>query len=254
MRNDRQRYAPRNGLWALLLLVVSLTAGPATAEDDSRLPYSTTSPGWLRAVGSLRVPGVKIRDGYRRHHQEDCSATLVASGSGGKADTIITAWHCLEFYQDLSYPITFTLLKGSGEPLVMEAQRLADGGGIEADWAVLRLEQAVPMALAPALTVHPGRADASRTIVMAGYSRDGGLGSEGEQLTYDPSCSITYQGTKASDSNCIAYQGASGGAVVQLSGDGQPTLAGVISRGDSEGLSIFVPVKGFRSTLQRFLR
>jgi hypothetical protein len=254
MKHDRPGYASLSRLGPSLLLALSLNTAPATAGEDSRLPYSATSPDWLRAVGSLRVPGVKIRDGYRQHHQEDCSATLVVSDSGDKADTIITAWHCLEFYRDLSYPIMFTLLKDSGEPLVMEAQRLADGGGMEADWAVLRLEQAVPMTLARALTVHSGRADASRSIVMAGYSRDGGLGSAGEQLTYDPSCSITHQGIKASDSDCIAFQGASGGAVVQLSGNGQPTLAGVISRGDSEGLSIFVPVKGFRSTLQRFLR
>ena len=40
---------------------------------------------------------------------------LVAANGGGRADTIVTAWHCLELYRDLSRPITFTL------PLTREA-------------------------------------------------------------------------------------------------------------------------------------
>jgi hypothetical protein len=89
---------------------------------------------------------------------------------------------------------------------------------------------------------------------MAGYSRDAGLGEHGERLTYDAGCRIIAQAREGNDSDCLAYKGASGGAVVQLSTTGEPLYAGVISRGDSEGLSIYVPISRFRLTLQQHLR
>lgn len=236
------------------MLALAAGRGAADAGVEGRLPYSTTSPRWLQAVGMLQVPGVRIRAGHRQHHLEECSATLVASVTGTEADTVVTAWHCLEFYRDLSMPITFTLLKGLDRPLIAEARRLADGGGMHADWAILRLLQPVPASRVAALTVHPGRADPGRHIIMAGYSRDGGLGANGERLTYDPTCSILRQEHYSSDSDCTAYRGASGGAVIQLSEQGEPRLAGVISRGDGYSVSVYVPVSGFRSSLQRFIR
>jgi hypothetical protein len=235
--------------WAVALFALALLA----AADD-RLPYSVSSPGWLLAVGSLRVPGVKLQGGYRRHYREDCSATLVASVPGRAADIVVTAWHCLELYTDLSRPILFTLRKGLDRQLVQEARLLAHGGGMHADWAILRLAHPVPADRVAALTLHPGHADPDRPIIMAGYSRDGGLGAYGEQLTYDPTCSILRQSPGAGDSDCAAYRGASGGAVIQLSPQGEPQLAGVISRGDSRGMSIFMPIDGFRGTLRRFLK
>jgi hypothetical protein len=42
--------------------------------------------------------------------------------------------------------------------------------------------------------------------------------------------------------------------VVQLSPEGTPQLSGVVSQGNSEGLSTFVPVAVFRSALQRHLK
>lgn len=239
-------------LWPVALLLAGAVAAGVKAE--SRLPYGEASPPWLQAVGSLQVPGERVREGRRHHYLEQCSATLVVAAPGRDANTLVTAWHCLEFYRDLSRPITFTLFAGTGLPLVREAHRLTDGGGMHADWAILRLYQPVPATLAPALVVHPGLADPARRITMAGFSRDDGLGAKGALLTYDPSCTILRQDRAGSDSDCHAYRGASGGAVIQLSPGGEPQLVGVVSRGDSEGLSIYVPVGGFRQALQRFLR
>ena len=89
---------------------------------------------------------------------------------------------------------------------------------------------------------------------MAGYSRDQGLGALGTRLSYDEGCHVTSQQRDASESDCIAHKGASGGAVVQLSASGEPQLTGVISRGDSENLSIYVPIDGFRGAIKRHLR
>ena len=240
------------GILALVMLGTGAPvalAEPAAAAADTRLVYGDAAPSWLRAVGKLRVPGSRYRDGRRRHLQEDCSATLVRRGSGNRADTIITAWHCLAYYSDLSRPITFTLLPGQDRSEEREAYRVADGGGMHADWAVLRLFQPITGDLA--LAIHPDRADPARPVSMAGYSRDTAKGDGGARLTFDPSCLITRQGTTVSDTDCVAYKGASGGAVVQLSPTGEPELSGVVSQGNGAGLSIFVPVAEFRSAVLR---
>ncbi|MEE4145553.1 MAG: trypsin-like serine protease [Halieaceae bacterium] len=243
------------------LVAVGLAAAIAAARAqqpvgaiDSREVFSNSAPQWLRAVGQLQVPGSTYRDGRRSHLREDCSATLVTKFAGRRADVVITAWHCLEHYDDLSKPITFTLRNSHDSTVQREAYRLADGGGMHADWALLRLRTPVTAAQATALLVHPGRADPGLAISMAGYSRDGGKGAGGEQLTFDPACLITAEAPGVSDTDCLARKGASGGAVVQLSPGGTPQLCGVVSQGDSGGLSTFVPVATFRSAITRHLQ
>ncbi|KAA1194201.1 trypsin-like peptidase domain-containing protein [Pseudohalioglobus sediminis] len=241
---------------AILLAAVCTLVGLLSARStwaEPRQAYHGDAPQWLRAVGKLHVPGVTYRDGYSRHQQENCSGTLVSSAGSDRADTVITAWHCLEFYRDLSRPITFTLLLADGERIAREAHRLADGGGMYADWAVLRLQRAVDVADVPALIPHPARADPARAVTMAGYSGDPGLGRHGEALTFHAGCRITRQQRGESESDCSAYKGASGGAVVQVSATGEAYFSGVISRGDGERVSLFVPVSGFRGPLNRFL-
>ena len=232
---------------ALLLLLLATAAG--ASGDDSRLRYSQTSPDWLRAVGQLTVPGIRLENGHARHHTERCSATLVAAPGASHATVIISAWHCLEFYRDLSQRITFTLLSASVEPRVIEAVRYADGGSMAADWAVLRLRQPVAMADVPALQLHPQQADPGRPVVMAGYSRDEGTGAHGAELSYDPACRITAADRRSGDSDCRAFKGASGGAVVQLTETGEPLLSGVISEGNSVNYSRYVPISVFRQAL-----
>tara|TARA_R110001599_G_scaffold353870_1_gene601329 strand:+ start:116865 stop:117656 length:792 start_codon:yes stop_codon:yes gene_type:complete len=238
----------------LIALPVQIAAETAVSPVDSRKMYSRDAPAWLRAVGKLRVPGSTYRDGRRAHVLEDCSATLVTGKAGRAADTIITAWHCLANYTDLSKPIVFTLVSGVQQVMQREAYRLTDGGGMHADWAILRLRLPVPAGKANALLVHPGRADPVRSITMAGYSRDAAMGDYGNRLTFDAACLITAEERGISDSNCTAYKGASGGAVVQVSGAGTPLLSGVISEGDSVGLSTFVPVAVFRGAINQHLR
>ncbi|MFK8048218.1 MAG: serine protease [Halioglobus sp.] len=227
-----------------------------TAVDDkadSRKIFSNTSPKWLAAVGKLKVPSIKIIEGQRRNHREDCSATLISRPGKKSADTIVTAWHCLEFYTDLSKDITFTLLPSSENPISALVHRLADGGSMHADWAILRLQKPVAAERVLPLLIHPDRASIETLISMAGYSSDPGLGQGGALLTYDPSCAVTLHTPNSSNTNCRAFRGASGGAVVQLTSAGEPRLSGVISQGDGEELSTFIPVTGFRSALNQHL-
>jgi Trypsin-like peptidase domain len=259
------RVRPHRALLALLLPALAAVAGgadpnPDGAGTDPRQTYREgESPAWLRAVGRLEVPGIRYEDGRRRHHTERCSATLVGTGADRPADTIVTAWHCLEYYEDLSQRIEFTLATAGGELLTIEATRLEDGGGMGGDWAILRLRRAVAPREAPALSTRSAGIGADAPVLgapllMAGFSRDEGLGQGGTLLSYDAACRITGRGDDYADSDCRAHKGASGGAVIELDEGGEPRFSGVISQGDGAGLSRFVPVAVFRGALAAQLR
>jgi len=246
--------AIRRGRRCALGLLLAALMPPATAAPETDADAVGPAPAWLRAVGRLQVPGSRIEQGWHRHYREDCSATLVSRGAAGRADVIVTAWHCLEHYRDLARPITFTLRSGEPGEQAYEAHRLADGGGMHADWAILRLTRPVPAPVAAPLGVDPGPADTARPISMVGYPGPTTGIVDGPRLAWDPRCRITDGSGATHESDCIAFKGASGGAVVQLSQDGVPRLTGVISSGDQAGLSRFVPVEGFRRVLERELR
>ncbi|MCB1690198.1 MAG: trypsin-like peptidase domain-containing protein [Halioglobus sp.] len=237
----------------VLIVWIAVVWSMLAGASDARQVFSGATHGWLRAVGKLQVPGQRYHEGRRSHYLEDCSATLVARAGRSHADIIITAWHCLEWYGDLSRPITFTVVDTSGEPLHREAYRLADGGGMHADWAILRLDNALQRSQVAALAIHAEAADPGQPIIMAGFSKDDGVGELGMALTFDPACAITAQGREMGDTDCTAFKGASGGAVVQLSENGEPRICGVISQGNGEGRSTFVPVGRFRSALNRHM-
>lgn len=238
----------------MLLMLYGLLLPSVNGSADPRQVFSAQSSPWLRAVGKLQVPGQRYRNGHSSHYLEDCSATLVSNATQHNANTIITAWHCLELYNDLSKPILFTARANSGEPLEREAFRLADGGGMHADWAILRLRRPIRSEQIVALNIHPNIADSGRPVTMAGYSNDSGIGDSGQALTFDPACVIATQRRGLGDTNCMAHKGASGGAVIQLSSSAEPLLCGVISQGNGEGRSTFVPVSEFRSTINFYLK
>ena len=229
-------------------------AGPlAIAEPDSRKLVQQSSPDWLAAVGKLIVPATRVVEGRRRHYREDCSATLVAAPDSPQADIIVTAWHCLEFYNDLSKPIVFTLRYGEAGARPLHARRMADGGGMHADWAILQLAATVSREDVAAVPVTSEAPVPGRGLILAGYSRDPGLGALGERLTYDEDCQlITWRETVA-ETDCQAHQGSSGGAVVTDSGATGYRLLGVVSEGDGYRLSTFVPTMSFHTSLNRYL-
>ena len=233
---------------ALLCLAVT----PAVLADDPREVWDGITPPWLASVGKLTVPGVRIERGYRRHHIEDCSATLVKASGDASADLVVTAWHCLAYYRDLSKTILFTLGAPHGTPLERTARRLADGGGMHDDWAILRLNQPVPAAMAIAIT-DAGDIGSGDRLVMAGYSGDPGLGDSGRHLTYHADCRPIDANGSIVQTDCLAFKGASGGAVLRTSTAGTAELVGVVSEGDGETTSTYVPLARLRTPLDRFL-
>ncbi|MEZ5556643.1 serine protease [Haliea sp.] len=242
-------HSGKKALVRTLALQLLLPIFANAAGEDPRQQLSGQSPRWLSAIGQLSVPGLKTEQGHATHHTERCSATLIAADEAPEADLIVTAWHCLEAYRDLSKRITFTLLPGSPAPRIISARPVADGGSMAADWALLRLTEAVARADIPALALHPGLADTEKTVLMAGYSRDTGVGAGGRILSYDPTCRITRSNAALGYSDCRAHKGASGGAVIQLNDDGEPLLSGIISEGDGLQDSRFVPIAAVRNAL-----
>ncbi len=233
---------------ALLWLVGTV---PALATDPREVWDGDTRP-WLASVGKLTVPGTRIEDGYSRHYIEDCSATLVRLPDAGTADVIVTAWHCLADYRDLSKPILFTLRAADGDILQRSARRLADGGGMHADWAILRLDQPIVGDHAMAIAGLHAPTSGAR-LVLAGYSGDPGIGDNGRELTFHDGCRLTSTDEKISRTDCLAFKGASGGAVFTASSGGDALLVGVVSEGDGESTSTYVPLQRLRTPLDLYL-
>ena len=233
---------------ALLCLAVA----PTVLADDPREVWDGHTPPWLASVGKLTVPGIRIENGYPRHHIEDCSATLVKASGAASADLVVTAWHCLAYYRDLSKTILFTLGAPDSSPLQRAARRLTDGGGMHADWAILRLDRPMPTEMAIAIS-GPVEIAAGDKLVMAGYSGDPEMGDGGRHLTYHADCRLTAASGSIVQTNCLAFKGASGGAVFRSSTTGAVELVGVVSEGDGETTSTYVPLARLRTPLNRFL-
>lgn len=212
----RHRQLPGRCAWALLM--ACLLAPLASGETA------------LQGVGQLLIPTVHFESGYRRHFNERCTATLVAPGRDSNSRLLLTAWHCLEYYRDLSRPILFEHADGRR----VEARQRASGGSMRDDWALLELREALPGAI-PLLPVEvsPGTA-----VIMAGFSRQ--QGKESPPLTLDRHCRVTSREGEDLGTDCHARRGASGGPV--FSAVVPRRYLGIVSRGDSAALSIFVPV------------
>jgi V8-like Glu-specific endopeptidase len=218
----------------LLSLLVFLALA---AEADPRRQFTADSPTWLSAVGKLTVPGQRFEQGERLHYREDCTATLIG------ARTILTAWHCLEYYRDVSHDIVFRLPRSTGGEN-RRAHRLADGGGMSADWALLRLDRPISD-IAPVPVRMEFNASVDSPISIAGYSRDDGLGAGGSILTWQSACTITDNEWYRVATDCLAYKGASGGPALF-----EGAIIGVISAGDGQGRTYYAPSSSFRSAIR----
>lgn len=233
------------------LLTVLLLLEPGLGSSEPRQQVSATSPAVLMSVGRLLVPGRRFEEGHQRHYRESCSATLLASADGNPASLILTAWHCLEHHTDLTDDITFAIRSKSGDNLRRRVKPLSSGGGMHADWALMRLQEPIPVAMARAATLAgEGTPGPGSAVIMAGYSRDGGLGSAGKVLTFHRNCRVLARSDDDIATDCLAYRGASGGAVFSVGND---RLLGVISRGDSRQSSIFVPLSRIPDRLKKGL-
>lgn len=222
----RLRYA----LITLLLLSQSASADP-------RQTWNPQSPNWLTRVGSLTVPSSRWVAGDQHFFSEHCSATLIAP------NLLLSGWHCIEYYQDLSRDIIFRLPGVDQAP--MTAMRIADGGGMDADWLLLKIIGRTPAARWTPLDLGTPSLATGMPVTLAGYSRDAGLGQRGQRLTYHEGCTVTANEHYRVATNCLAYKGASGGPVFH-----QGQLIGVVSSGDSRSVSYYTPTASFINAIK----
>ncbi|MFT4769515.1 MAG: hypothetical protein ACI8RN_002660 [Glaciecola sp.] len=222
---------------SLALLISCAAAGSSTAQTPP-----TGSKASVLSVGKLHVPGQRYENGYARHYDESCSATLITDNVQAESSAlIISAWHCMEFYRDTSKPLTFETMSGE----LRNANLITSGGSMYSDWALLRLNAPLPF---PAV-LNSANNEAATTLIMAGYPR-----STSPQIRLIPTvsdCLVTgFDGADAR-SDCVLQRGASGGAV--FSGSNDYRYLGVISRGDGESQSVYVPLARFRANISAYL-
>lgn len=190
-----------------------------------------------QSVGRLHVPVIRYREGYPRHYDEQCSATLVHESGRDASPFILSAWHCIEHYRDLSRALVFESESGQR----YDARLLVSGGSMHSDWALLRLPRALPGPLA--MQALPGR-DQSLKPVLAGFPHDAGLTTKND-------CRITGRDGHDLRTDCVLQRGASGGAVIDQGT--APRYLGVISRGDGKTQSIYVPVERFLARIRPYI-
>jgi V8-like Glu-specific endopeptidase len=218
---------------------------------DPRQVADLTQDSWLRAVARLTIPTDRVIDERRTAQQEHCSAVLLRSThSSQQRALLLTAWHCIEHYHNLAYPIEARVTVSGEEAMTLEARVIERGQDMESDWALLQLTQRIPALDQFGLYLAAQEPMPGSMVVMAGYSRDDGVGQLGEVLSFDAECQITAIVGAQMESDCRAHRGASGGAVVQLDEQGQAWLVGIISQGDGERRSYHTPLTKLREVLR----
>jgi hypothetical protein len=238
-----------------LLLLLLLIATSSLHADPRRL-HDASAPSWLASVGKLTVPGQKWEDGENRHYEENCSGMLLTTtrpgdraGSRHSARYVLSAWHCLEYYHDLSMAISFSL---PDTAIQRQAAVVISGGSMAADWALLRLDQAISVADPVVLWTEPAIAGATM-LTSAGYSRDLAAADGGRLLSYHPLCSVTATAPALVTTDCRAAKGASGGPMVTMI-NGEARVLGVLSSGDGEQVSLYIPSAQFARRVAPYLR
>lgn len=253
MRSLRTKRTRQKGVCVTLVAWVALIAPCPIATAETAEIEADRTMDVLQSVGKLLVPNVRYENGYARHFDERCSATLVSGEAEAmESRLILSAWHCIEYYRDLSKTLIY---EQPGHPPV-SARILVAGGSMRDDWVLLRLAKAlpnpIPLPISTSTLSEPRSATQNGQLIMVGYPIDG----EAERARVVVSnCVHTPSSGRDRGSSCVIERGASGGAVFAGNtplGE-QPEYLGVISRGDRKSLSIYVPINRFRKRLAGYL-
>jgi hypothetical protein len=152
---------------------------------------------------------------------------------------VLSAWHCLDGYQSLLKPIQ---LRMSGLSSPTPVQLLATGGSMEQDWAVLQPTAPIAGTSWIPLSTQPLSHDIA--VLAAGFTEYTTPLDENplpRSLVTHRACRITNSNQIPVASDCVAKQGASGGAILRRTQTGSLRLIGIISAGDGESVSLFYP-------------
>jgi len=213
-------------LWSVGLVVASNT--PATELEN----YSGTITNLHQSVIPLRVPTSQLIGGHRRHHRENCSATVIRS----KPLTLLSAWHCFDGADDLSRPPEIFV---NGQWLT--ARLVATGGSMQADWAILtaqpfngdKRDDLLPL---PVLTGN--ESSAAAVINVAGYPN---RRYEQSALWVSDRCPLTGTTHQWIGAACVAAKGVSGGPAL-METDAGWFVIGVVSAQRHDDTLLIAPL------------
>ena len=219
----------------LLSIAYSLMAFGDPAADP-RMPIQPHADPWHSAIGHLEVPLTRIEHGYARHYTEHCTAVAVTAGPN---PLILSAWHCVEGYRSLIQPIQ---LRMSGLPSPISVQLIASGGSMKQDWAAFKPTH--PLFGASWIPISTQALSQDLAVIAAGfteYTAPPGANPTQRSLVTHRTCRITASDQMPIASDCVAKQGASGGAILRRTQSGSLRVIGIISAGDGESVSLFYP-------------
>lgn len=128
---------------------------------------------------------------------------------------------------------------------------IASGGSMLEDWALLRAQR--PIFTAGWIPISLTEPEAGLRVTAAGFSpiKDIHDPVTHRQLVADTACRVTDAESRPAASNCVARQGASGGAILTQTASGSARLLGIISAGDGKTVSFFYPTQSLLERLRR---
>lgn len=223
-------FHPWKGLLCALLMVELSFASEA---EFPRQRFDAKSPKWMANVANIEVPAIKYEQGRARHYIEYCSGTLLKSAKTSQPRFMISAWHCVEHYQDLSRDLTVYFPHSQSRHKAYRARLVDSGGSISSDWALLKLSDSPSSAHLAGLTLMT--TDINQPATAAGFAL--ALPNGRQHLSFDDSCEANGENEWT---RCTTSKGASGGPIVQIH-QSMAGIVGVISQGDSQAFTISFP-------------
>ncbi len=209
--------------------------------SDSRKIYSHSSPDFLESYGKLILVD---RHGNRIAH---CTGNLVTRDWSSEDpqtkenDVVTTAEHCFSSEVDINRSYILFVNK-QGEKFKRHFSIAKKSENL--DYAILKLDR--PLSVSDITPIVVGYIDYRNiysddiykkrvSFTLGGYSADSYKGKRGKRLTYDQDCEALYADNMKILTNCSAYHGASGGALViearDSEGNVKPYLMGVSKGG-----------------------
>lgn len=178
---------------------------------DSREVFSENSPEFLESYGKIFVNGAQRCTGNIVTHNEDADSYYVT-----------TAAHCFRNNEEDNARITIEFTKRDGT--IVRRNLSTHKINKKNDYAIMELDAPIKNSNIKPLVVADYNYDEIMItdydtvnpyqITYAGYSSDKFKGDEGRHLTYDQKCKfLPGQKDWVTNTDCVAYPGASGGAL-----------------------------------------
>jgi len=202
------------GLVVVFAASVNVTAEPSKATGQSR------------SLVRLDVPLQRNEQGRRRHFVERCSAFLISITE--QQALLVSAWHCIDGNMTFGKAPMLHLSDG---PVAVET--ISSGGSMAKDWLLIAAPRAALSHLKP-ISVSRQPIELGEVLVAIGF---GGESLSGDRYSREVVCPVSEVG-ELFTLQCALQKGDSGGLIARRRINGQLEAVGIISSGDSQGISV----------------